>query len=280
MLFPIQSTKSDGIASNSIHLTRRSTLRLLLGSMIGFVLNACQPQVAATVIPSATPAATSTAVAVQGFPQTAGIHQETLESTGQRFTIAVPNSYSSDQPVPLILALHYGGNVTPWYGRGVLEILVMPALRELEAIIVAPDANVGPWTSPQSEANLMELLDAIHANYNIDARKTLVTGFSMGGIGTWYIAGRNQDRFAAAIPIAGQPQADSVDLEWSTPLYVIHSREDEVIPIGPTESAVEQLKSKGVSVEFVVLDGISHFQTDRFAEPLRDAIPWIEEAWK
>jgi predicted peptidase len=66
-----------------------------------------------------------------------------------------------------------------------LTSLVEPALRELRAIIVAPDCNGSDWTQSNSEQDVLELLDHVEAAYNIDPNKTLITGYSMGDIGTW-----------------------------------------------------------------------------------------------
>jgi hypothetical protein len=41
-----------------------------------------------------------------------------------------------------------------------------------------------------------------------------------------------------------------------------------------------ELKDKGVAVELVLLDGITHYETERFVEPLRAAVPWIRSVWK
>jgi predicted esterase len=101
----------------------------------------------------------------------------------------------------------------------------------------------------------------------------------MGGIGTWHLASRHQDRFSGALIMAGLPPADTTDIHWKIPLYIIQSRHDELMSLGPTEDAVEQLKSDGVFLELVVLDGITHFETWRYLEPLRSAIPWIKEVW-
>src|SRR5262245_37785510 len=51
-----------------------------------------------------------------------GIHTQTflLGDTTVRYTILVPEGYSLDVPVPLIVMLHYGGydgDVPPFYGR-------------------------------------------------------------------------------------------------------------------------------------------------------------------
>ena len=212
-------------------------------------------------------------------PSPSNVQEQVLQPDGHRYTVAVPHNYTGDRPVPLVLALHYGGIVTPFYGKGILTHLVEPALRELGAIIVAPDCTADNWIDPQSETAVLRLLDHIQDSYAIAPRKILITGYSKGGIGTWDLAARHQERFTAALVMAGLPQADAVDVEWEIPLYVIHSRQDEVIPIEPTEVAVKQLQTRGVSVELVVLEGIKHYETNRFAEPLQAAVPWIEKVW-
>ena len=211
--------------------------------------------------------------------RTPGVHEQTFSPRDQRYTIAIPATYTGAQPTPLVVALHYGGPVTPFYGKGILAGLVEPALRELGTILVAPDCQHGNWTNPQSESEIIALLEHLQAHYPIDARRTLLTGYSLGGAGTWYLAARNQDRFAAVIPLAGWPQPDSAGVEWKIPLYAIHSRWDEVVPFDRTEQVVKQLKDRGGAVELVLLDGISHYEVERFVEPLRSAVPWIRKAW-
>jgi predicted peptidase len=214
---------------------------------------------------------------LKAFPS--DIQERVLQPGDRRYTIAIPKGYTTNQAVPFILALHFGGVVTPFYGKLILSGLVEPALRELRAIIVAPDCTATDWTHPRSEADVLQLLAHIQDNYAIDQKRTLITGYSKGGIGTWYLAAKHQGRFAAALIMAGFPPADVVDVQWKIPLYVIHSRQDEVIPLDPTETAVKELRAKGVSVELVVLDGITHYENNRFVKPLRAAVPWIEKVW-
>ena len=208
-----------------------------------------------------------------------GIHQLTLPEVDRRYTLAIPDGYTGQEPTPLIVSLHYGGQVTPFYGRGLLESLIEPALRDLGAIIVAPDSAAGNWANPTSEQHVLELLDYIDSQYNIDANKTLLTGYSMGGGGTWYLTPRHPERFRAALVMAGRPQADSTAFDWATPMYAIHSTADEVIPLESSLTAVEQLRSRGASIELVVVDEITHYQIPRYSPHLRAAIPWIRQAW-
>ena len=237
--------------------------------------------VAATGLAVASPGDTSRAqsAGASTMPTTPGTHQLTLPD-GRRYTLVIPEGYTGTEPVPLVMSLHYGGNVTPFYGRGLVDTLIGPALGELGAIVVAPDNVTRGWANPEGEAHVVALLDHVGAHYRIDPARTLLTGYSMGGMGTWYLAPRLADRFTAAIPMAGRPQDDSTTREWPIPMYVIHSTADEVVAIGPTRTAVAQLKSHGAPIELVVVDGITHFEMARFQPHLKAALPWIRRTWK
>ena len=69
-----------------------------------------------------------------------------------------------------------------------------------------------------------------------------MTGFSMGGAGTWHFASRFPERFSAAIPMAGRPPADIG--AWKMPVLAIHSRSDEVVPIAPDRSAHQGIEGR------------------------------------
>jgi predicted peptidase len=212
-----------------------------------------------------------------------GVHNQTMLLDGKegklgiRYAISIPANYSPSNPVPLVLALHFGGEP---YGAGssVLNILVRPALQELGAIIVAPDSTEGQWTTAQNERSVNALLDGVLSSYNIDRKKVVVTGFSMGGAGTWHFGSKYPDRFSAAIPVAGRPTASAEG--WRLPVFAVHSRQDEVVPIGPAEARIAELQKAGVRAEMLVLTGISHYETSRFVDGLKKAVPWLKEIWK
>jgi poly(3-hydroxybutyrate) depolymerase len=136
-----------------------------------------------------------------------GAYDQTLQRTDAtpvRYAISIPKGYSSSRPVPLVLALHFGGP-PKGAGMGLLTVLVGPALAELGAVIVAPDSLGGGWSTPENARAGMALMDAVQATYRIDPKRIVVTGFSMGGAGVWHFAGKYPDRFTAAVPVAGRP---------------------------------------------------------------------------
>lgn len=217
------------------------------------------------------------------LPKTQGIYKLTWtlqDGTPIRYTLSIPGKISSTKTVPLVLALHFGGTVTPWYSHRFLNMLVEPALRELDAIILAPDCPGKGWDNFFSGAAAMELLEYIKGKYPVDSDQIIVTGFSLGGMGTWYMAAKYPQVFAAAIPISGTPTVTVADAIGSIPLYVIHSTGDEIFPLKPLEDTINKLKKRGCSIEMVILDGISHYHTGRFIEPLHNTIPWIKKIFK
>jgi predicted peptidase len=85
--------------------------------------------------------------------------------------------------------------------------------------------------------------------YSIDRARIAVSGFSMGGAGSWHFAARYPERFSAAISVAGRPP-ESVS-GWRLPILAIHSRDDQVMPIGPTETRIAELQKSGVHAKLI-----------------------------
>jgi predicted peptidase len=214
---------------------------------------------------------------------TLGLYARTLERPGEpaiNYTIAIPPNYSPATPVPLILALHFGvgGGDATGAGGDVLQALIGPALAELGAIIVAPDSVRGNWSSPENEKAVNALLDMVIDKYAIDKKKVVVTGYSMGGTGSWHLAEKFPERFSAAIPIASRPPASPS--EWRLPVLAIHSDADQAAPFGPVQARIEELQKAGVNAKMIALGGITHYQVPRFRGALHQAIPWLREVWK
>jgi predicted peptidase len=122
------------------------------------------------------------------------------------------------------------------------------------------------------------LLEMVLAGYSVDTKKIVVTGYSMGGTGSWHFAAKYPERFSAAIPLAGRPPESASG--WRLPILAIHSRNDQVAPIGPTETRIAELQKSGVNAKLIALTGITHFETHRFVVGLRQAVPWLREIWK
>jgi predicted peptidase len=204
----------------------------------------------------------------------------TVDGRGQTYGLLVPKASAESSGYAMILALHYASptpGLSPYFGLGFMGQLVLPALQELNAILVAPDAPDATWTSVTSERLVLAVLDEVQKESAIDRKRTLVIGFSMGGAGAWAMAAKHPDRFRGGIAIAAAPPP--ADLKPAIPMYVIHSRKDETQPFDATERAVRALESQGANVTLAALDDVPHRDTSQYVEPLQAATPWIRKVW-
>jgi predicted peptidase len=213
------------------------------------------------------------------LPNLPGIYKQVQESSGRRYAIAIPENYSTDKPTALVMALHWGLEIYPFICADFLGGFVHPALEKLQAIIVAPERLEDSWTNPVDEEAVIELCRFVGSKYKIDEDRTLLTGYSMGGMGCWYIGARHQERFKALLVISSRPLDESLHQEWHVPIHVIHGHRDEFFPFDETRSRVSEIKNMGAPIEFTEIKDATHFDTGQFIAPLRDTIPWIEKAW-
>jgi predicted peptidase len=212
----------------------------------------------------------------------ARVVETTLElgdATVLRYGIALPAGYDAIErdPRPLVLALHPGGR-GEYYGSAFMQGIVEPALRAWRAIIVAPDVPDRSWATPRSERAVMALLERVMSEHAIDPGRVLVTGFSMGGRGTWYMAARHAGVLTGAIVMAGSPSDQDIQT-MEIPIFLIHSPDDEVVPFGPAEAAYTALAARGHPVEMRVLPGASHYMMGAYVPVLRVAGSWMLERW-
>ena len=201
----------------------------------------------------------------------------TADGVSMTYGLSVP---SGDGPYPLVLALHPGGGRTPYYGAMFMQGIVEPALRDWNPIIVAPDVPTPSWATDLSDSAVMALLEDVSERYDIDPTRVLVTGFSLGGHGTWFFATRHPDVFTGAIPIAGSPLNSALDNLGTMPIHIIHGRDDEVVPFGPAREAAESLGDRGHPVELTAIDGVGHFTMGAYVEYLQAAGEWMVEQWE
>jgi predicted peptidase len=197
------------------------------------------------------------------------------------YGLYVPGDYTAGRPRPLILALHPGGERTANYGSRFMQQVVLPALTDLGAVVVAPDCPVQAksWADPMADRSVMAVLDKVRQEYEIDSRRVLVTGFSMGGRGTWFMSSQHPDFFTGAIAMAASTGDLPQDRLARIPTYVIHSRDDRVVSFDQAEQNARQLEGLGRSIKFEEVRGPGHFDMGGYIEPLRRAGRWITAAW-
>lgn len=70
------------------------------------------------------------------------------------------------------------------------------------------------------------------------------------------------------------------EIAWEIPMLVVHSRSDEVFPFRDTQQAVAAIEASGnTAVQLYSLEKISHYESTKYVEPLKEAVAWVKQVW-
>ncbi len=204
------------------------------------------------------------------------IKQKKLKMKDQsivNYSACFPEKYKKADSLTLVIALHWGwgkGELPENFSENFLSNFVSPIYKNDKTIIIAPDCPGKSWIDDKSIASVLELRDYCIGKYNIDTNKIIITGFSLGGIGTWYLATHYSDLFNYAIPVAGYPEKDWLEQLGEIRILVVNSVNDEIIPFEKVKTAVEYLKSKNFDIRLKELYGIGHYDIGLFIKPVKE----------
>lgn len=199
------------------------------------------------------------------MPQTAHeFHFTRKESIRLPYLLHLPADYDDSQSWPLILFLHGSGE------RGTDADLVrkygLPKCIErgddLPFIVLSPQCPADSWWPDYHEA-VMSLLDAVIDAHSVDHKRVYLTGLSMGGMGTWFLAQRYPARFAAIAPICGGlPWYVDMDAAAermkAIPTWAFHGEQDDEVPIQESRMMVDALGVHGADVTFTSYPELGH----------------------
>lgn len=81
------------------------------------------------------------------------------------------------------------------------------------------------------EEDLVAILDQVLSDYKVDPDRVYLSGLSYGGFGTWYMASKHPELFAAINPIVGWGHPDLMDpiAQANLPVWVFSGGRDPVV---------------------------------------------------
>ena len=206
-----------------------------------------------------------------------GFHLQTERRL--KHTIYLPHRYTTEEQLPLVVMLHWGGKKFRYISREIMENLGIPGLTPLQAVLVAPDRKRRHWALPKAVDDLRNLLAFMEEEYQIHPTRRIIAGYGMGGIGVWYIAQNHPEMFNAGISMAAPIPSHVTQMKWRFPIYCINSKLDEVYPYDLAEKTVNQLQENGAPIEFSSVEFASQLNVRDYIDPLSFTIPWIEAQW-
>ena len=109
-----------------------------------------------------------------------------------------------------------------------------------------------------SEKDVMEVLRLMKANYKVDESRIYLIGHSMGAIGTWAIASKYPDIWAALVPFSGVGSPALAERMKGIPQFVVHGDNDPTVNVSGSRNMVAALKKAGADVTYVEVAGGNH----------------------
>ena len=85
----------------------------------------------------------------------------------------------------------------------------------------------------------------------------------MGGFGTWSLAAKYPDRWAAIVPICGGGNPASAEKFKDIPCWCFHGEADPTVNIEKDKQMVDALKAAGGKPKFTTYPGVGHNSWDK-----------------
>lgn len=131
--------------------------------------------------------------------------------------------------------------------------------------IPALDFDMENLVEPQGwdlcEIDLITILDKVQAEYRADTDRTYLTGLSYGGFGTWYLASKHPERFAAISPVVGWGHPGLVEpiATHQVPVWEFAGGRDQVVQSQYFYAGLNKLEALGhQDIRFTIHEDMGH----------------------
>ena len=213
-----------------------------------------------------------------------GVNDLSVESTFNNvfwnFRVIIPESASDLNKRPLVVRLHGAATIVNPDLHKTTECLVEPGFALLEPIILSPNSDGFIWYDLPNQEKVTLLTELMQTFLPVDEEKVVIMGYSDGANGAWYYAQHYPELYSAAIPLASayNPIRPNVNtpVKIDIPMYVIHGSQDQLFPLSNTQGFVDTAVEAGTDLEFVVADGLDHFNSCDYVPYLQDAVTWLQ----
>ncbi|HWL15020.1 MAG TPA: dienelactone hydrolase family protein [Opitutus sp.] len=176
-----------------------------------------------------------------------------------RYLRYLPSGYADEREKhwPLVLFLHGAGE------RGSdLELIkkhglpkLIEAGRDFPFVVISPQCPPGEWWNIFA---LEGLIEEAARELRIDRDRVYLTGLSMGGFGTWALAVRHPERYAAILPVCGGGERQLARTLRDVPVWAFHGDADPVVPVERSQEMIDAIRKLGGSPRLTVYPGVKH----------------------
>nr|WP_319571035.1 prolyl oligopeptidase family serine peptidase [uncultured Draconibacterium sp.] len=193
-----------------------------------------------------------------------GINQSP-ETVFYKYITYLPADYANDlfKEYPLLIFLHGGSargkDTLDLYSSGPFDQIYRG--RNFPFIVVAPQC---PKHLRWSTENWFEnFYSDLIKKYRIDTNRVYLTGASLGGSGTWYLATKYPDKFTAIAPMSGFTRhmdyiSENIENLKNIPIWALHGESDNVVPVEETDYLITKLSEINNQIKYTREKDVGH----------------------
>ncbi|RMG35695.1 MAG: hypothetical protein D6725_12035 [Planctomycetota bacterium] len=192
------------------------------------------------------------------------------EQGEHKYVVFLPRGYDADaaRRWPVVMYLH-GASERGRDGRLPITVGLGPAIaaqpERYPFIAVFPQCEDvdGParagWLADRPDARrALKILDQVLREDAADPDRVVLTGWSMGGYGTWSIAAAHPRRFAAIVPVSGGGDPTIVRSLKNVPVWAFHGTRDFAVRADESRKLVQALIDAGGRPRLTLIEGGDH----------------------
>jgi predicted peptidase len=219
------------------------------------------------------------------------------ENDTLNYRILKPLNYDSNKQYPVHLFLHGSGergnnNVSQLVHGGKL-FLKKENREQYNSWVIFPQASKSDWwghsepykfnynvKESKDMSLVIKLMDSFVERNDVDTNRVYVSGLSMGGMGTFVILNLRPEMFAAATPICGDGDPNSVkNYSKKVPIWIFHGSDDTVVSPKNSLKMAKAIIENGGSPKITFYENVDHGSwNNAFAE--KDFLKWIHSKSK
>lgn len=162
--------------------------------------------------------------------------------------------------MPIIIQLHGAGE----RGEGKDDLSLVDRYgfsniirdKEIDCIFVMPQCPKENFWAGRVES-LIKFVEDVIEYYDADPDRIYLTGSSMGGFGTWFVAMARPDLFAAIAAACGGGMGWNAKA-LTMPVWAFHGDKDGTVDIAYSEDMMKRLLKYNEENKYTVFEGAGH----------------------
>ncbi len=226
----------------------------------------------------------------------------TLRLTTIDYRVYIPAGYDPAKKYLVILYLHGRGprgndnekQIGGAHLGSVIQLFDMKHPERYRSFIAVFPQTQSNWVGDPAE-QAIKALDQTVTEFNGDPQRIYLTGASLGGYGSWYLAAKYPKKFAAVVPVSGgvvppisiqriqplagqkllmpaemfalysaqDPYAAFAKAVGKTPVWIFHGGQDDTVDVKESRKMEAALKGAGGTVKYTEYAEEKHFIADR-----------------